>query len=480
MRVSQSVAWLLSVSALTWHVSAKVDDPTADLITNLPGLTWQTNYKQYSGYLNAGNGHYLHYWFVESQSKPATDPVVLWLNGGPGCSSLDGLIYENGPFHVTDNGTLYINNYAWNLNTSVIYLEAPIGVGYSYSTDNKYDMNDNTTADDNYHALLDFFTNKFPTLVSNPFYVTGESYGGIYVPTLTLRILQGNADNPPLKINLRAFAVGNGLSSYDLNDDSSVWFAYFHGLVDETLWNNLMASCCTTPYTRQTCNFENSKSVQCQKDVEEVNNVIYGGQLNWYDIYGDCYTTTHQSGFSVDKYLHSLDLMYRKWKSANKNALLLSTVNENVPCIDSNGADIYLNRADVRTAIHIPSTLDRTWSICSSILHYTTLYDTMAGVYQDIFKMSASIYATVYNGDTDLACNFLGDEWFLDDLNLTVKTSYREWYYQDQAGKEVAGWTKDFDRVHFVTVRGAGHMVPQYRPVPALEMFQAFIANRDL
>ena len=78
-----------------------------DLIKNLPGLTWNVNYNQYSGYLNLSNGHNLHYWFIESQNNASSDPLVLWLNGGPGCSSLDGLLYELGPFHVYHNGTLW-------------------------------------------------------------------------------------------------------------------------------------------------------------------------------------------------------------------------------------------------------------------------------------------------------------------------------------------------------------------------------------
>ena len=80
-------------------------------------------------------------------------------------------------------------------------------------------------------------------------------------------------------------------------------------------------------------------------------------------------------------------------------------------------------------------------------------------------------------------CNFLGDEWYLDDRNLTTLANgkWREWFYDDAvSGKQVGGWTKDFERYHIVTVRGAGQMVPQYRPVAALTMFDAFIANKQL
>ena len=125
--------------------------------------------------------------------------------------------------------------------------------------------------------------------------------------------------------------------------------------------------------------------------------------------------------------------------------------------------------------------LVRKLTICSSSLKYEGIYDDLTQVYKDIFSMDASVYATVYNGDTDLSCNFLGDEWFVDDLALTAKDDYKEWYYEDaQSGRQVGGWTKDFDKIAFVTVRGSGHMVPQYRPVPALKMFEAFLQHKSL
>jgi len=93
------------------------------------------------------------------------------------------------------------------------------------------------------------------------------------------------------------------------------------------------------------------------------------------------------------------------------------------------------------------------------------------------FSMNSKIYAYVYNGDTDLACNFLGDQWFVDDLEgINGVDNYHEWMLDNQ----IAGWTKDYSRISFVTVRGAGHMVPQWRPPQALKMFQYFLVHKPL
>ena len=236
-------------------------EPTSDLVSNLPGITWTPNYKQYSGYLDIPiNGHHLHYWFVESQSNPSKDPVVLWLNGGPGCSSMDGLFYEHGPFHVCNTDqqpNLYNNmNNSWNNNASILYLESPICVGYSYSDDRQCSMNDNTTADDNYQALLQFFRAKFPEYASNSFFVSGESYAGNYVPLLSYNILKGNAESNSTKINLKGFAVGDPVGFGADGSNSHPWFNYYHGFIGSATWNEMLKECCTDiPYTRQNCKF---------------------------------------------------------------------------------------------------------------------------------------------------------------------------------------------------------------------------------
>ncbi|KAF6771000.1 hypothetical protein AHF37_10151 [Paragonimus kellicotti] len=91
-----------------------------------PGLSTQPSFAHFSGYLvGSTDNFHLHYWFLEAVERPEQAPLVLWLNGGPGCSSLNGLLMENGPFIVSD---VLIGMFA-----NVLYLEAPAGVGYSYA-----------------------------------------------------------------------------------------------------------------------------------------------------------------------------------------------------------------------------------------------------------------------------------------------------------------------------------------------------------
>lgn len=119
---------------------------------------------------------------IYSKNLQEDDPVVLWLNGGPGCSSLMGMVGENGPFMFEHGKTsMKANNYTWNQNAHMLYLESPGGVGFSKAKLQVY--NDTTTAQENYLALVRFFE-KYASLKDNDFYIAGESYAGIYIPRL--------------------------------------------------------------------------------------------------------------------------------------------------------------------------------------------------------------------------------------------------------------------------------------------------------
>jgi len=106
-------------------------------VTNTKSALCDTSIKQHSGYLDISDGRHLFYWFFEARRDPENAPLMLWLNGGPGCSSIaSGLLFEHGPCFVAEggNGTVH-NPHAWNEFVNIIYLDEPIGTGYSYASD---------------------------------------------------------------------------------------------------------------------------------------------------------------------------------------------------------------------------------------------------------------------------------------------------------------------------------------------------------
>ena len=249
----------------------------------------------------------------------------------------------------------------------------------------------------------------------------------------------------------------------------------------------LLINCCDPPYDRYSCNLVNSTNTTCQYYIQQAQeNCCH--DINSYDILDPCvYPSDPQKSGDVSQYpLYAQnaelrqEILFNGWDDIMPNT-----------CTgEAWGLSVYLNRFDVREAIHIRSILNNTvWSQCATLgpthLNYTYNISTedLTGVYDDIFKLDPEIIFTMYNGDLDMVCDFLGDEWFVDDMNLTVTNEWREWFITDENGKQVAGWTKDWKRgsgVHFATVRGSGHMVPLYKPKAALKLFQYWLMNKEL
>ena len=143
--------------------------------------------------------------FFESRNDPKNDPVVLWLNGGPGCSSLTGLFLELGPASLDKDGNIVHNPYSWNSNASVIFLDQPVNTGFSYSGGS---VSNSIAAGKDVYALLTLFFKQYPEYADQDFHIAGESYAGHYIPVFTSEILSHKKNN----INLKSVLIGNGLT----------------------------------------------------------------------------------------------------------------------------------------------------------------------------------------------------------------------------------------------------------------------------
>jgi carboxypeptidase C (cathepsin A) len=123
------------------------------------------------------------FWFFEAREKPSTAPLALWLNGGPGCSSMIGLFVENGPctFNNVSGQDPVLNPYSWNNVANMLYVDQPIGVGFSYGSDSD-DVTSTITAAPFVWKLLQAFYSRFPEYTNHNFGLFTESYGGHYGP----------------------------------------------------------------------------------------------------------------------------------------------------------------------------------------------------------------------------------------------------------------------------------------------------------
>ncbi|XP_007052442.2 PREDICTED: serine carboxypeptidase-like 40 [Theobroma cacao] len=420
-----------------------------DRIEKLPGQP-DVQFSQYGGYVTVDKsaGRALYYYFAEAQHSKESLPLLLWLNGGPGCSSLAyGAMQELGPFRVHSTGkTLYRNSYSWNYAANVLFLESPAGVGFSYSnrTSDYNESGDSKTAADNYVFLLNWLE-RFPEYKGRDFYISGESYAGHYVPQLAHTILQHNQKANKTLINLKGIIIGNAV----INDETDVkgMYDYFesHALISEDTASRIKKHCNllsedTTNATRE-----------CIAAVDEADRDTY--YLDIYSIYAPL--------------CHNSNLTARPKKASVMNI---------DPCSD-NYVYAYLNRADVQEALHANVTkLDHDWEPCSDILRkWRDSPSTIIPLLQEF--MANGLRVWVFSGDTDGRVPVTSTQYSINKMKLPVKTKWHPWYLD----AEVGGYTQVYKGdLTFATVRGAGHQVPSYQPKRALALIKHFLTGAPL
>jgi len=436
----------------------------SDEVTSVPGFTGTIPFKQYAGYLSANDGQkQLFYWFVQSQNNPATDPVVLWLNGGPGCSSFDGFVYEHGPFTFQPGGygskqNLTLNPYSWNKVANMIYLDSPCGVGLSYSNDpvNDYVTNDQITAKDSHNFLLNFFA-KYSNFKNNKFFISGESYAGVYVPTLAKQVVEGNLNNPSTAINLRGILVGNGVTDEVIDGNAWVPFLRGHALIDHNLNQKLITSC-------QGNYWNASQGTSCYNYLNDAG--VLTQYVNVYDIYLDCY------GLGPNK--RNMNDVHERMKLLKDIKMASENIGEDVPCINSKRATEWINQDSVRTAIHAVSVAKKRWSICTGQISYSSTVTSTIPYHK--YLLQNGIRILIYSGDVDMCVPNTGSETWTRELGLPLVSDWRPWIVNYQ----VAGYVREYKGLTYCTVKGSGHMVPQFKPRQGYHMFVKTINAQQL
>ncbi|XP_061270238.1 probable serine carboxypeptidase CPVL isoform X2 [Bos javanicus] len=200
------------------------------LVPPFPG--W--NLTSYSGYITVNKTYNsnIFFWFFPAKIEPQNAPVVLWLQGGPGGSSMFGLFVEHGPYIVSKNMTLFARDFPWTITFSMLYVDNPVGTGFSFTDHvHGYAIDEDDVARNLYSALIQFFE-LFSDYRDNDFYVAGESYAGKYVPAIAhyIHIL-----NPvtTMKINLKGIALGDAYFDPKSIIEGYPSFLFQIGLLDE-------------------------------------------------------------------------------------------------------------------------------------------------------------------------------------------------------------------------------------------------------
>ncbi|KAL8123229.1 serine carboxypeptidase-like 45 isoform X2 [Apium graveolens] len=427
-----------------------------DKITQLPGQP-QVGFQQFSGYVTVDSNkreRALFYYFVEAEIDPASKPLVLWLNGGPGCSSLGvGAFSENGPFRP--NGDVLVkNDYSWNSEANMLYLETPAGVGFSYSTDSStMTMNDEITARDNLVFMKRWFL-KFPQYRQRELFITGESYAGHYIPQLAQLMIQSNKKQKIF--NLKGIALGNPVLEYTTDFNSRAEFFWSHGLISDSTYSIFTSVCNYSRYVSEY--YRDSVSPLCSRVMSEV---------------------TKETSRFVDKYDVTLDVCISSVFAQSK--IISPQVSERIDVCLEDETVKYLNRKDVQKALHARLVGVRKWDVCSSILDYELLNIEIPTISLVGSLVKEGIPVLVYSGDQDSVIPLTGSRTLVrglaKQLGLNTTVPYRVWF----EGQQVGGWTQVYgDILSFATIRGAAHEVPFSQPERSLVLFKSFLKGRPL
>eukprot|EP00039_Didymoeca_costata_P010663 m.144350 g.144350 ORF g.144350 m.144350 type:complete len:475 (+) comp14917_c0_seq4:46-1470(+) len=471
---------VLKVVVFSLFLTQTVCQEEGDAIKGLPGWDGPLPTKQYSGFLEVGNNK-VHYWLVESESDPANDPLVLWYNGGPPCSSLVGSFGELGPFLARPgsernqtNTFLIENEGRWNKRANLLFIESPLGVGFTFSTketktmnktelEKLYAANDTTTAELNFASVYSFFK-KYPDYLKHSFYVAGESYAGIYVPMLAQQIVKHNAlEEADMKIPIKGMLVGNGALA--TGDWYEGWLTklrmenvYSKGLISPQYYKKITETC--TNYSK------NEITPECQDLLNGIANRT--GPLNVYDLRETCLTNNNNNNYVKD---------------ANEPLTTGTHSGSNMedPC-SLGGPELisYLNQPDTQKAINVGESLNGgNWNDCGASFGRPVVYtrvpqDERVTVYPDLIN---TIKILIYNGDQDNCIPYMQDEAWTAGLGLKVVKDWHPWNVDEQ----VAGYAVEYSEMFtFTTVKDAGHLCPRTFPSRAFAMFDRFVNDIPL
>ncbi|KAJ3703463.1 hypothetical protein LUZ61_007168 [Rhynchospora tenuis] len=453
--------WLVFLLCCSpWHLVA-----ARKQIKYLPGFDGPLPFALETGYLEVdeAKGVELFYYFIESEKNPKEDPLLLWLSGGPGCTSFTGLVFEIGPLSLDIQGyrdglpSLLYRPDSWTQVSNVIFVDSPVGAGFSYShTPEGLQTSDTETV----HRLLSFlyrWLEQHPKFKSNPLYIGGDSYSGKIIPALTLEIAIAKEFNGA-PFNLKGYSAGNPVTDHDIDFDGKIPFLHGMALISDELYELTKKSC--------SGDYAHPSNSNCVKHLDAVDEVIK-------DINND----------------HILEAMC-EFDSPRPGNIRIRKIGKEFydeAHFDNSGlplecreygyllSEFWANNDTVREALGIRKGTVVNWNRCKHSSYYTK--DIHSAVPYHLAVTNKGYPALIYSGDHDRLIPHVGTQAWIRSLNFSITDDWRPWY----VGGQVAGFTRQYsNNLTFATVKGAGHMAPMYKPKECLAMFGRWLSGAPL
>ncbi|KAE8684264.1 putative Pyridoxal phosphate phosphatase-related protein [Hibiscus syriacus] len=443
--------------------------PMDDLISKLPGQP-DVHFRQFSGYIDVDDGGFgpsLFYYFVEAEKDPMNQPLTIWLTGGPGCSSVGDGFSSVGPFVTTRNArALEKNLFSWNKVSNLLFIDSPIGCGWSYSnTISDYNNGDDSTT----KILVSFMQKwygKYPEFKSRDVFLAGSSYAGHFVPNLANALLDHNKQSKDFKFNVKGLALGNPLLRKKL--DALAMYDYFHsiGLVNNTVYEQAKKECKTLDENNYSSKFETNWTKPCNDLIENAPFIAFNSSDRGYVI---------SKRFDVQR--DPCDMKKLNDLSLGKE---LTKVSHGADMCAAPRAQFYFNLPEVQKAFHGNRTsLSYSWKGCYSDKFKFNENDKNRDMLPALKRLlQQSVHITIFSGDVDALVPAVGTLQHLYKLaeDLNIKSTKEEtWSYENKDGGRKYSFG---DLLTFFIVKGGDHHVTFSQPSQALYIFTNFTINR--
>ncbi|KAJ3206369.1 Cell death protease [Dinochytrium kinnereticum] len=414
-------------------------------VTSLPGLSDEdmSKFKMHAGLMDVGNDSSLFFWLIQPNTEKPPERLLIWLNGGPGCSSMDGLFMEYGPLRVSPNQTITLNPYSWHTLTPILFLDQPVGTGYSrgMSVGNMEEVTEG------FGRFLGGFLGEgvggFGSGVK--LYIGGESFAGVYVPYFAKSILEKSNQT----IHLSGLLLGNPLLDTRRQSATYLEFAVKNNVitVDQAQkMKPLMEDCQNAA--------EHSERIsvpECSKLFNSVLEASKEGNLPCVNMY---------------------DLRLRDATPADGCGLY------GWPD-DLRGMKAYLSRKDVRMAVNVGEGDGEEWVECRGEAGERLRTSLGKGGGEMLPMLLEKIPVVVFSGDKDLVCNVDGISSTLSHLTWNGQQGMQTaptvpWKLLDGS---VAGMFRSARNLTNVVVFGASHMVGVGKGRESLEILRRFLGD---
>uniref|UniRef100_J3N7U4 Carboxypeptidase n=1 Tax=Oryza brachyantha TaxID=4533 RepID=J3N7U4_ORYBR len=423
------------------------------------------------------HGAELFYYFVESEGDPGTDPVLLWLNGGNRCSVLSALFFEIGPVKLVIepyNGglpRLRYHPYSWTKVTSIIFVDSPVGAGFSFSRDpGGYNVGDVSST-----LQLVKFVNKWfvehPEFLANPLYVGGESYAGKLVPFLVQKISEDTEAGVKPVPNLKGYLVGNPSTGESIDHDTVVPYAHGVGIISDQLYE-LSPSCMHFDRRNQDDIGELRERGLCQsqeRNLRSSNEQLIGEVWGAHILYKNCIDASPKPDDAT------------AGRKILKEEIVVQNRLPPRPAMDCQTYPNYLsyfwaNSNITRETLRIKKGTVDEWVRCDDdgLLPYS---GDLGSINKRLFIQLNYYFSFMYSGDHDSIVPFLGTQAWVRSLNYPILDDWRAWHTDGQS----AGFTVTYaNSLTFATIKGGGHTAPEYQPERCLAMFGRWISEKPL